>query len=1318
MNSYPPELLTQLAPVMFVAGLDVQTSTATITPSSPSTPTPPIPTPPKSQDPFQVLILRLRDALLAQRKVAIWQPEKNKTFQVVLVDTDVKFPPRKLVPSDDPSYSAAHSPLSPLTPTSPLHPDGLIAPIWIRKHTTLLPSVFVLFLRLYEHPTYASRSPLDLPDSEKEREREAEERRRDSELAADVAQRKKMTGERGIKLTVVLMASRRMLGEFYNDGFNTFNLINYLDDPALDNRLTFIRRQSALDSRAALFVLSPVSPAELNEFVRSLQQALYEPAVEYYTTHSKRVRRKRNRHSQGISGYPNATTGLGGLNIARPLRPEGWTVRYEYKMACFAEFRSEDEVALKHYQDAYETLTIMFGSTAMLPPRTKRWAEAKVLADCINLKIVKLYLYNNEHALALSHHNSHIRQFGDFSRGWGIGEETFEFWSWVARQHRVLAELLEQGTRSSLVLPAHKPLNSLSGLTPSQQNLRASGLDYDSVRALGLNPSQAMQHPGYYYYMAAKCTELRRERFLAALEAEAAGQPIVLSPGFTNEKKVEHLAIVNELYTKAYELFKKHSPASSQGQGRLTLWIAYRIAQTYYDAGKFDMAVRFFERIAKTYRREKWNQMLHPLLSTWYSCAQRLGDVELSIKLLIEMLGHDIADPDEPSALEEDLIAVLKSTVPTSSEEALVVHLEEARPIFEVSSVFWSQEVEIDDQAAFQLSLTSPRLVTISSIPFSKLTVKFSDTAACVVVNHDPTAPIESKGVRRVDLGPITGPEDEEEDESDEDESEASTPHEVKANLRWEAGETIIFTGSIHAKSIGTLKIESVVATIEENGWRVEVPLDLTSTEQNARWLGTLNPPRFIAVRREDPHSTLVKHRPHRLKISFQHQSPAYLDEDYPIDILVTNEDTQELETVLNVLLQPTVIDDVVNWIEIDGERSSGLIRGIFLGALAPGEKITKTIHLFNTGAAGDRSIDVSIQTRATSATSKETPPSDSETEDAAEQEDKEQEADHDTMEHLKMITVPTRAALVCNPIVQYNRSLESSSSLANLNTFDDTFWDGACGGEAMVAMKLQCTVPAGAGLRLESVSLERANHERAKVLECSADEVDEDVYPGEFIEGDEVCELTRISFAGEDEEDFPEEIVPGPGRFVVEWSRINKSGAPGSLTKSYFPLPPLKPPKDTLVALFSIPPVLHLHTPQTITLTLRNMHPSRSANVTIHLEPESLDGSWVVSGVRSGRVPLLLPRGGEEKVIWKIVPIECGWIKPPRVRVVDRRKPVGQGGVGSQAGAVVPAGTQSSADAGEVVKVIDVRYDVRREAEGGAHVDGEQGPGLVLVLP
>jgi len=261
-------------------------------------------------------------------------------------------------------------------------------------------------------------------------------------------------------------------------------------------------------------------------------------------------------------------------------------------------------------------------------------------------------------------------------------------------RHRVLAELLEQGTRSTLVLPIHKPASSITNLSQSQQTIRAAtGAEYD-IRFLGINPNHALQHPGFYYYVAARCTEIRRSRFLAALEAEVISL-LSLPPGHNNDtgwitaKSETHRNfswvyereegwtpghyqwgnsdIISfssmfdqplQLYTKAYELFKKHSPTSNQGQGRLTLWIAYRIAQTYYEAGKFDMAVRsvktvrrvrfyqlnpilrFFERIAKTYRREKWNSMLRPLLATWYACAQQLGDVELSIKLLIEMLGH------------------------------------------------------------------------------------------------------------------------------------------------------------------------------------------------------------------------------------------------------------------------------------------------------------------------------------------------------------------------------------------------------------------------------------------------------------------------------------------------------------------------------------------------------------------------------------------------------------------------------------------------------------------------------------------------------
>ena len=81
MNSYPPELLVQLAPVMFVAGLEVPAAVSDTIPSAaPGSP------PRQPQDPFVSLTVRLRDALLSQRTAVVWQPEKSKTFQAVLVD--------------------------------------------------------------------------------------------------------------------------------------------------------------------------------------------------------------------------------------------------------------------------------------------------------------------------------------------------------------------------------------------------------------------------------------------------------------------------------------------------------------------------------------------------------------------------------------------------------------------------------------------------------------------------------------------------------------------------------------------------------------------------------------------------------------------------------------------------------------------------------------------------------------------------------------------------------------------------------------------------------------------------------------------------------------------------------------------------------------------------------------------------------------------------------------------------------------------------------------------------------------------------------
>lgn len=77
-----------------------------------------------------------------------------------------------------------------------------------------MPSVFVLVLRFYEFGlsnadgTAPSADEIDIGPLEKEKI----EKLRDNELINDVLNRKRSCAERGIKLAVVLLTSREMLG--------------------------------------------------------------------------------------------------------------------------------------------------------------------------------------------------------------------------------------------------------------------------------------------------------------------------------------------------------------------------------------------------------------------------------------------------------------------------------------------------------------------------------------------------------------------------------------------------------------------------------------------------------------------------------------------------------------------------------------------------------------------------------------------------------------------------------------------------------------------------------------------------------------------------------------------------------------------------------------------------------------------------------------------------------------------------------------------------------------------------------------------------
>ena len=112
----------------------------------------------------------------------------------------------------------------------------------------------------------------------------------------------------------------------------------------------------------------------------------------------------------------------------------------------------------------------------------------------------------------MAHFRRHIRRFSDLSNGWGIDKNTYEYWSWLARQYRILAEVLELGLRAGLTLPTYE---TSVVLPPAFTSLPA-----EPPPIPGRNTLNVLQHPGFYYYEAALCSRERFRRFTAIAEQE------------------------------------------------------------------------------------------------------------------------------------------------------------------------------------------------------------------------------------------------------------------------------------------------------------------------------------------------------------------------------------------------------------------------------------------------------------------------------------------------------------------------------------------------------------------------------------------------------------------------------------------------------------------------------------------------------------------------------------------------------------------------------------------------------------------------------
>ncbi|CEP08285.1 hypothetical protein [Parasitella parasitica] len=132
-------------------------------------------------------------------------------FRVITVSKDYVLPKKPSPPA--PNLPPPHSHLSPLSHDSPLYPDGVMTPLWIKKHL-YSPSVIVGFYDLWDWQTGAGRPPRPQRETGPLASQvliDPTEREHDTNLAAEINARRKYFQEKGIKFAAVIVLKQRSI---------------------------------------------------------------------------------------------------------------------------------------------------------------------------------------------------------------------------------------------------------------------------------------------------------------------------------------------------------------------------------------------------------------------------------------------------------------------------------------------------------------------------------------------------------------------------------------------------------------------------------------------------------------------------------------------------------------------------------------------------------------------------------------------------------------------------------------------------------------------------------------------------------------------------------------------------------------------------------------------------------------------------------------------------------------------------------------------------------------------------------------------------
>lgn len=396
-------------------------------------------------------------------------------------------------------------------------------------------------------------------------------------------------------------------------------------------------------------------------------------------------------------------------------------------------------------------------------------------------------------------------------------------------RYRIFADIIDAAIQAGykVPLPTAYLTSSVggSGATPSSPILGNTGTGITNTS--GCNPGAILQHPGFYYHLAAMCCAERRRRFLEMERADAVADT---NPALQSEKQVDHSSLTIELLTKSYEQFKRYR------NGRMTLYLAAEIAGTYYETGKFEMAIKFFERIGKTYRKEKWHMVLTSILRWSLRCAKELGSWERAVECLVELMSDDLPMADNKrNDVQKELFDILHVHPAATAEQhaPLVIHMDQI-------NAFLTCQVQIKKQTNFVGAPVDYQIIVKTNKKSPPMPFRFN---AVKVLFNNP-----QYNVILTDTGAEQAPGSVELIDFSQDMSKMAEDgdykgwYTAKVDLQVFKGQTKALQGSVIPQDCGELKIVDVCFDVITPQWQVELKyaLDKMAEEQPAsrrKWL-------------------------------------------------------------------------------------------------------------------------------------------------------------------------------------------------------------------------------------------------------------------------------------------------------------------------------------------------------------------------------------------------------------------------------------------------------------------------------------------------